>query len=81
MALEMTFIIIKLETSRISFLNQILAKYCIKYNFKFLDLTTPMQKDFRMKQLHFESKYDAHWNEYGHKFVASEIIKNNLLYR
>ncbi len=54
---------------------------CKKYNFEFLDLTIPMERDYNLNGIHFGLRYDWHWNEYGHKLVCEqvlEILKNNV---
>lgn len=42
--------------------------------FKVIDMEPIFQKDFTKRNLKFNSLYDGHWNEYGHKKVSDEII-------
>ncbi len=60
--------------SNVLFLHQIFEKYCLKNNFELIDLIEPMKKDYKLNHIKFNSKYDSHWNEYGHKFVCSQLL-------
>ncbi len=62
-----------LESSSLLFLNEILEKYCLKYNFELIDLTQPMANDFKKNKIQFNSELDGHWDEYGHDFVYKQI--------
>ena len=64
-----------LDNSNVLFLHRMMDSLCKKYNFEFLDLTQPMVKDYNLNHIKFESKYDGHWNEYGHKFVCEQVFK------
>lgn len=64
-----------LDKSNVLFLHQIMERLCAKYNFEFLDLTMPMKKDYDVNNVRFESKYNPHWNEYGHKFVCEQVFR------
>lgn len=65
-----------LENSNILFLHDILEKYCLKYGFEYIDLTLPMENDYKKNQIKFNSDIDGHWNEYGHSFVYKQILKH-----
>ncbi len=62
-------------------LNHIAKKYAEKHKITFLDLHHLMFNDFKKNKRRFESKYDYHWNEYGHQFVADAIFLNFLNYK
>ncbi len=40
---------------------------------EYLDLTEPMKKDYELHKIRFDTQYDMHWNEYGHRFVCSQL--------
>jgi hypothetical protein len=42
-----------------------------KHNIEIIDLTSPMQEDYKLHRKKFTFDIDSHWNEYGHEFVAS----------
>ena len=43
--------------------------------FQVIDMNPIFKKDFSEKNLKFNSEYDGHWNEYGHKKISEEVIK------
>ena len=59
--------------SSVRFLNTMFAMLCKKYGFEYLDLTESMVRDYDVNQIKFNSEIDAHWNDYGHQFVAEKI--------
>ena len=63
-----------LDSSHVFFLHEMMDTLCEKYGFEFLDLTIPMKRDYDLNKIHFESPYDAHWNEYGHEFVCEQVL-------
>lgn len=63
-----------LDKSNVLFLHRMMDKLCKKYGFEFLDLTIPMKKNYDANRIRFESKYDSHWDEYGHKFVCEQVF-------
>ncbi len=62
-----------LKNSNILFLHDILKENCLKYNFEYIDLSLPMENDYKKNKIKFNSEIDAHWNEYGHNFVYNQI--------
>jgi hypothetical protein len=69
-----------MEKSKVAWLNVMVAGYCKELNMPFIDLTPLMTEDYKKNGKHFESKYDNHWSEYGHQFVAGVLFnyfKNN----
>lgn len=43
--------------------------------FQVIDMNPIFKKDFSERNLKFNSEYDGHWNEYGHKKISEEVIK------
>ncbi len=62
-----------LDQSDVYFLNKMMAELCEIYQFDFIDLTNPMQENFRTQKRKFNSDFDDHWDEYGNEFVANQI--------
>jgi hypothetical protein len=54
-------------------LNELLRKKCEQYGFDIVDLTEEFARLFEAQHVHFESEYDWHWNEYGHKAAARKL--------
>ncbi|HEY6505090.1 MAG TPA: hypothetical protein VIZ28_14025 [Chitinophagaceae bacterium] len=68
-----------LDKSKVAWLNGMVAEYCKELNLPFIDLTPYMVNDYQENKKRFETKYDNHWAEYGHQFVAGvlyEYFKN-----
>jgi len=42
--------------------------------FQVIDMKPIFKKDYSEKKLKFNSEYDGHWNEYGHKKISEEVI-------
>ena len=47
----------------------------IQNGFQVIDMKPIFKKDYSEKKLKFNSEYDGHWNEYGHKKISEEVIK------
>ena len=60
------------------FLNEIMMNACEKYEIELLDLTHYFIKDYELIGRKFNSNWDNHWDEYGHKFV-SDVLYNYLI--
>jgi hypothetical protein len=63
-----------LERSRVLFLNDLVRRLAFEQGFELLDLTEPMKIDYEANGIPFNSPWDAHWNEYGHRFVARQVL-------
>jgi hypothetical protein len=63
----------EVEKAHVARLNNMVAEQCKALNFPFIDLTPFMVKDFQKNGKRFESKYDNHWDYYGHQFVAGVV--------
>ncbi|WP_158856826.1 SGNH/GDSL hydrolase family protein [Lunatibacter salilacus] len=63
-----------LENSKLWWMHDMMRKICQKYNAEYIDLTDPMKEDFVKNGRKFNSELDAHWDEYGHEFVANILI-------
>lgn len=66
-----------LHKSTIAWMNVMAEQICESKNLECYDLTNPMALDFAENKRYFEFEIDAHWNEYGHRFVSNYIY--NLL--
>ena len=64
-----------LNESSVLWIHKMMGTLCTKYNVEYLDLTSFMEEDFRDNKTRFNSDIDGHWNEYGHKFVATILYK------
>lgn len=62
------------EQRKVFFLNEMLRNVCSEYGLEFLDLTLPMLRDYKTNGIKFILEGDGHWNEYGHRFVCSQIL-------
>jgi hypothetical protein len=62
-----------LAASKVAWLNETVGGYCKDLGMDFIDLTPYMEEDYKKNQTHFESKYDNHWSQYGHQFVANVV--------
>ncbi len=67
----------RLEESKVSWMNEMVELICLENELEFIDLTVPMAIDYMKNSERFSFEMDGHWNEYGHKFVAS-IVFNYL---
>ena len=45
-----------------------------KNGFKVIDMENIFKEDYSLRKKKFNSKYDSHWNEYGHEKVSNEIL-------
>ncbi len=45
-----------------------------KNGFKVIDMENIFKEDYSLRRIRFNSKYDGHWNEYGHEKVSHEIL-------
>jgi len=62
-----------LGQSNVFWLNELLIRKCGEFGFDVIDLTGEFAKLFEAHHVHFESQYDGHWNEYGHKTAARKL--------
>lgn len=58
----------------ILWLHDIMKELTSKYGHGLLDLSEAMQQEYNVKQQPFNSKLDGHWDEYGHAFVARNVL-------
>ena len=69
-----------ISTSKAYWLNTLVSDICQKDEIKFFDLTPYMIEDYKENNMRFETKWDSHWNEYAHNFIAGilyEYLKSN----
>ncbi len=64
-----------LEKAKVYWLNKMVAEECQGLELPFIDLTPAMAADYEKNHQRFETDYDGHWADYGHKFVANELLK------
>jgi hypothetical protein len=64
----------QLKKSNVIWMNHLLQKICKKNNVGFLDLTKPFYDDYVRHHKRFNSPYDYHWNQYGHKMAARALL-------
>jgi hypothetical protein len=57
------------------FLHEIMQKHCEENAFELLDLRKPMMAAYELNNRRFNSEYDGHWDEYGHEFVAAQVLR------
>ena len=65
----------QLEGSSVLALNQIVREACDNSDLEMIDLTDPMKRDYDANGIWFNSRYDGHWDEYGHEFVARTLME------
>jgi hypothetical protein len=61
------------EDADLTFLHELMAKYCRATGFEFLDLTRSMTETYELNGVPFNSEFDGHWNEYGHEFAYKQV--------
>ncbi|MBP2680626.1 MAG: GDSL-like Lipase/Acylhydrolase [Candidatus Krumholzibacteriota bacterium] len=61
--------------SPVRFLHEMLGRACAENDLEFFDLTEAMTRDYAAKRIKFFPDVDGHWNEYGHRFVADQILE------
>jgi len=64
------------QQSKELWMNKLLAELSTRYHCRFVDLTDPFREQYAQDKVMFNSKYDYHWNEEGHK-NAGEILYRN----
>jgi hypothetical protein len=62
-----------LAHSNVLWLNELLRTKCREFGFDVIDLTEEFARLFEAHHVHFESEYDWHWNELGHKTAAGKL--------
>lgn len=67
-----------LSTSNLAWLQTLMKETVTAKKMEFIDLTDSFLADYQEHKLHFESKTDFHWNEYGYQKVA-EVLGNYLV--
>ena len=67
-----------LNNSNVLWMHNILKDACIKNRCQFIDLTKPFSGNFDETKLKFNSDYDDHWNEVGHK-TAAQVLYDGLI--
>jgi hypothetical protein len=59
-------------------MNDLLREVCERYDAKCVELTEPSLMRYQESKVKFNSEYDRHWNEGGHKFAA-EVLNAALV--
>ena len=74
-----------IDSSNVKWMNDMLLDACIRNDCHYTDLTMPFLGKYRTDSLRFNSIYDRHWNELGHKTAAitlyNSLVKEGLLYK
>jgi len=65
----------EVNNERFYFFREMIKTISVKYDIEIIDLTSPMQEDYKINKKKFTFDIDFHWNEYGHEFVASLLYK------
>jgi hypothetical protein len=63
------------KESDVLWLNKLMHAKCRENGFGFVDLTYPFYEIHKTTKQRFESEYDYHWNEFGHKEAARALFK------
>jgi len=63
------------NTKQDKFLLESFAKFATKLGYSIIDMKPIFLKDLEINQKIFNSPYDSHWNQYGHKVVSEAILK------
>jgi hypothetical protein len=58
----------------LSFVADIVGQAAAANGFEFIDLAPPMRAEYAATGIPFESRYDGHWDEGGHRFVAKTVL-------
>ena len=51
------------------------AKSATSFGYSVIDMKPVFLKDFEINQKKFNSPYDSHWNQHGHRIVSETILK------
>lgn len=54
-------------------MRKLLQTECLRHGFEFLDLDAAFQEAYALRHERFESAYDSHWNQAGHRVVAEAL--------
>lgn len=65
----------RLDASTIAWLHDLLERTCRKHDVHYVDLTDPFSQIYRETGVHFESEWDYHWNEHGHRTAADVLFE------
>jgi hypothetical protein len=65
-----------LHESEVLWMNKLIKQLCEYYNCKYVDLTEPFLKSYEKNKVKFNSDYDYHWNEEGHKLAAEHLYQS-----
>jgi hypothetical protein len=67
-----------IANSKLLWLHELLLTQCREFGFDLIDLTDEFSRLFHLNHVRFETEYDGHWNEYGHKIVASQLYNRAI---
>jgi hypothetical protein len=59
--------------SNVRWLNELLKEKTAQFGFHFMDLTEEFARIFEAEHVHFEFKYDGHWNQRAHQIAANAL--------
>jgi hypothetical protein len=67
-----------INNSNLQWLPNILEDACVQNKCHFIDLTKPFFEKYNADHVKFNSEYDWHWNETGHK-TAAQVLYHRLI--
>jgi hypothetical protein len=62
-----------MNESSVWWLNELIKQRALHLGLSFLDLTDEFKKSFETDHVRLDWPYDGHWNEQGHRLVASAV--------
>jgi hypothetical protein len=66
----------EIDKSDVLWIHEIVKYACLQANSHFIDLTEAFTEKFTKDHVKFNSDYDGHWNEIGHKTAAHVLYEN-----
>ena len=70
-----------LGKSNVLFMNRLVSQAATSCHLALLDLTPVFASDYQKHRRAFNSGYDSHWDEYGHKVTADTLYRLILKHR
>ena len=61
--------------SNVRWMNELLEEKTAQYGLPLVDLSNEFKSLFEAEKVHFESEYDFHWNENGHRVAAYALYR------
>jgi hypothetical protein len=64
-----------MSESNVRWINELLEEETARYGLTLVDLSDEFKRLFETENIHFESEYDFHWNENGHRVAAYALYR------